>query len=148
MMIVGNVLTAVIAPILLWVISMGKSVPAFFAQATIGLITSLVAGPMSAWIGEAFPPEVRLTGGAIGYNVAVCISSGFSPLIATALVNRFGPVAPGVIYPLFALFSTIGLMIGKMCNKQGTASVGHEPIRDDDNSANVSLIDSSTSALS
>jgi len=148
MMFVGTVLTAVIAPFLLWVISMGKSVPAFFAQATIGLITSLIAGPMPAWVGEAFPPEVRLTGGGIGYNVAVCISSGFSPLLATALVNRFGPVAPGIIYPLFALCSTIGLIIGKTNNEQGTANAGHEPIRDEDNSANVALIGSATTALS
>ena len=124
-MMIGTVGTGMVAPLMLWVISMGRSVPAFFAQFTIGVISSLNAGPLSAWLCENFPPQVRLTGGALGYNLGVCISSGFSPLLATALVHQFGPVAPGVIYPLFALLTAAGLMIGekKKCRGVETGSV-------------------------
>lgn len=128
MMMIGAVATGIISPFLLWIISLGHSVPAFFAQFAIGVISSLLAGPLSAWLGETFPPHVRLTAGALGYNIAICTSSGFSPLLATALANRFGPVAPGAIYPLFALLSLIGLFISRDKNRQRAAHSEHEPI--------------------
>jgi MHS family proline/betaine transporter-like MFS transporter len=120
MMMIGCVGTGIIAPFMLRIISLGKSVPAFFAQFTIGVVASLVAGPMTAWLAEAFPPHVRLTAGSLGYNIAICTSSGFSPLMATALAHRFGPVAPGVIYPLFAVLSIIGLIITKRYPRKET----------------------------
>jgi MFS family permease len=121
MMMIGAVATGVVSPFLLWIISMGQPVPAFFAQFTIGVVSSLLAGPLSAWLGESFPPEVRMTAGALGYNIAMCTSSGFSPLLATVLANHFGPIAPGAIYPLFASLSLIGLIVGRCKHSQGAA---------------------------
>lgn len=137
MMMVGTVATGIIAPFMLWIISMGESIPAFFAQLTIGIVSSLLAGPMSAWLGETFPPHVRLTAGALGYNIAICTSSGFSPLLATALANRFGPVAPCAIYPLFASLTFIGLMIGRNNNRQATSNENESSQEDDDVTRNA-----------
>jgi MFS family permease len=124
MMMIGAVATGIVSPFLLWIISMGQPITAFVAQFTIGVVSSLLAGPLSAWLGESFPPQVRLTAGALGYNIALCTSSGFSPLLATALANRFGPIAPGAIYPLFASLSLIGLTIGK--RKHTASASGNE----------------------
>jgi MHS family proline/betaine transporter-like MFS transporter len=122
MMMIGAFGTGIISPFMIWVISLGKAVPAFLAQFTIGVVSSLLAGPMTAWLAETFPPHVRLTAGSLGYNIAICASSGFSPLLATALVNRFGPIAPGAIYPFFAFLSIIGLILSKGNQLQNAGS--------------------------
>ena len=46
-MIVGAVGVGILGPIMLWVISKGQTVQAFFAQWTIGLFLSLFGGPMN-----------------------------------------------------------------------------------------------------
>lgn len=124
-MMIGSVGTGLVAPVMIWVISSSQSVPAFFAQFTIGVVSSLFAGPMPAWLGETFAPHVRLTAGSLGYNVAICVSSGFSPLFATALVQRFGPVAPGAIYPFFAALSFIGLFVSKKITRHETENAAN-----------------------
>ena len=53
--------------------------------------------PIFAWLPEKFSPKVRLTSAALGWNFGICVSAGFSPAIATALVHGVGAVAPAVI---------------------------------------------------
>jgi MHS family proline/betaine transporter-like MFS transporter len=97
MMTVGAVLVGVIAPVMLWIISWGVPWKACLAQWSIGVLLSLFTGPLWAWLPENFSPKVRLTSAAIGYNMGMCVSAGFSPALATALVNGYGPVSAGVI---------------------------------------------------
>lgn len=97
------------APVMVWIISWGETWKAFGAQWMIGVLLSMFTGPMWAWVPENFEPKVRLTSAALGYNLGVCISAGFSPALATALVNGYGPVSAGVIYPLFATIALLGL---------------------------------------
>eukprot|EP00985_Skeletonema_marinoi_P022964 scaffold14929_cov154-Skeletonema_marinoi.AAC.6 len=95
-MICGAISLGIVGPFMLWVISAGQAVSAFFAQWTIGVLLSLFGGPMNAWLVEKFPPDVRLTSAALGYDLAHCTASAFSPLIATILVENVGPVAPSI----------------------------------------------------
>jgi MHS family proline/betaine transporter-like MFS transporter len=97
MMAVGAVLVGVIAPVMLWIISWGVPWKACLAQWSIGVLLSLFTGPLWAWLPENFSPKVRLTSAAIGYNMGMCVSAGFSPALATALVNGYGPVSAGVM---------------------------------------------------
>lgn len=94
---VGAVLVGAAAPVMVWIISWGNTLDAFFAQWAIGILLSLYAGPLSAWLIEQFPPKIRLTSASLGYNFGICLSAGFSPAIATQLVHTYGPVAPGFI---------------------------------------------------
>ena len=110
-MIIGAVSLGIAGPFLFWVISRGEMLSAFFAQWTIGVLLSLFGGPMNAWLVERFPPRVRLTSAALGYDLAHCTASAFSPLIATVLVERVGPVAPSIIYPFFGVIAIIGMLI-------------------------------------
>lgn len=93
----GAVGVGIVAPFMVWIISWGVTWKAFLAQWTIGVLLSIFTGPMWAWLPEKFPPHVRLTSAALGYNLGMCISAGFSPAIATALVNGYGPVAPAIL---------------------------------------------------
>lgn len=97
LMLAGAISVGVLAPVLLWIISWGRTLDAFFAQWAIGVLLSLYAGPLFSWLPEKFPPKTRLTSIGLGYNLGVCISAGFSPAIATALSRDFGPVAPGAL---------------------------------------------------
>ena len=118
-MIVGAVSLGVVGPFMLWVISAGEAVTAFFAQWAIGVLLSLFGGPMNAWLVEKFPPDVRLTSAALGYDLAHCTASAFSPLIATVLVENVGPVAPAAIYPFFAAIAIIGMLISTRIHREG-----------------------------
>jgi MHS family proline/betaine transporter-like MFS transporter len=93
----GAVCVGVIAPVMVWIISWGETWKAFLAQWTIGVLLSLFTGPLWAWLPENFSPKVRLTSAALGYNMGMCISAGFSPALATALVHGYGPVSAGMI---------------------------------------------------
>jgi len=97
----GVIGLAVLGPIMVNVIASGQVWQAFFAQVTLGVFLSLFGGPMNAWLVEKFPPKIRLTSAALGYDLAHCTASAFSPLIATILVRDYGVNAPGAIYPFF-----------------------------------------------
>lgn len=110
-MIPGAILIGILGPIMLWVISSGVAVSAFFAQWAIGLCLSLFGGPMNSWLVESFPAKHRLTSAALGYDLAHCTASAFSPLIATVLVKEYGPLGPCAMYPFFAVIALIGMFI-------------------------------------
>ncbi len=78
-MTIGAICVGIVAPIMIYIISWGQTWPAFAAQWTIGVLLSMFTGPMWAWLPENFDPKVRLTSAAMGYNLSVCISAGFSP---------------------------------------------------------------------
>lgn len=113
----GSLLTGAIAPVMVWVISLGGTARAFFAQWFVGLVFSIYSGPIFAFMPEIFPAKVRLTSAAFGYNVGVCLSAGFAPAIATALYQNHGPWAAGAIYPFFAVLSMIGVYIASFIPK-------------------------------
>eukprot|EP00581_Thalassiosira_minuscula_P011572 CAMPEP_0183714754 /NCGR_PEP_ID=MMETSP0737-20130205/9210_1 /TAXON_ID=385413 /ORGANISM="Thalassiosira miniscula, Strain CCMP1093" /LENGTH=483 /DNA_ID=CAMNT_0025943755 /DNA_START=175 /DNA_END=1626 /DNA_ORIENTATION=+ len=132
---VGAVSVAIFAPIFLWIISWGKPVDAFFAQWALGVLLSLFTGPLFAWMTEQFPPKVRLTSAALGYNLGICLSSGFTPAIATALVRDFGPVAPGAIYPFFAILALIGMYLSTKIDRRGDKEQTIAALDEDDSKA-------------
>lgn len=96
-MTVGAVSVGIVAPFMIWIISWGVTWKAFLAQWTIGVLLSIFTGPMWAWLPEKYNPKVRLTSAALGYNLGMCISAGFSPAVATALVHGYGPLAPAIL---------------------------------------------------
>src|SRR5699024_5628817 len=72
-------------------------------QSMINVMSSVV-------IVEVFPPKVRLTAGAIGYNLGVGPVAGTAPLVAAALVATTGnPIAPA--YYLVAIMLTVAVVL-------------------------------------
>lgn len=116
---VGVVLLAFNGPLMIKVISIGNPCAAFFAQWTLGVSLSFFGGPMNAWLVEKFPPHVRLTSAALGYDLAHCTASAFSPLVATVLVQNHGDTAPGFIYPFFAVLAVIGMFMATKVHNSG-----------------------------
>ena len=118
-MVVGAIGLGAVGPIMMMVISHGKSVPAFFAQLTIGLLLTMYGGPISAWLVERFPAKVQLTSASLGYDLAHCTASAFAPLLAIVLAQNVGLVAPGIIYPFFAILGLVGMFISTKNHQEG-----------------------------
>eukprot|EP00571_Detonula_confervacea_P001349 CAMPEP_0172322570 /NCGR_PEP_ID=MMETSP1058-20130122/46234_1 /TAXON_ID=83371 /ORGANISM="Detonula confervacea, Strain CCMP 353" /LENGTH=488 /DNA_ID=CAMNT_0013038341 /DNA_START=338 /DNA_END=1804 /DNA_ORIENTATION=+ len=116
---IGVVGLAILGPVMVNVIASGQALQAFFAQVSLGLLLSLFGGPMNAWLVEKFPPKIRLTSAALGYDLAHCTASAFSPLIATLLVRDYGVNAPGAIYPFFAVLAVVGMFMSTKIHRDG-----------------------------
>eukprot|EP00579_Thalassiosira_antarctica_P008261 CAMPEP_0201880364 /NCGR_PEP_ID=MMETSP0902-20130614/10966_1 /ASSEMBLY_ACC=CAM_ASM_000551 /TAXON_ID=420261 /ORGANISM="Thalassiosira antarctica, Strain CCMP982" /LENGTH=492 /DNA_ID=CAMNT_0048408359 /DNA_START=106 /DNA_END=1584 /DNA_ORIENTATION=- len=116
---VGAAGLAILGPIMINVISSGQAVHAFFAQWTLGVFLSLFGGPMNAWLVEKFPPKIRLTSAALGYDLAHCTASAFSPLVATLLVQNYGNSAPGLMFPFFAVLAVVGMFMSTKIHRDG-----------------------------
>ena len=127
-MVVGALGLGGLGPVLLYVISRGNALSACLCQISIGWFLSLFGGPLGAWLGERFPPKVRLTSVSLGYDIAHSTASGFSPMIATILAQKVNPTAPGIIYTFFAFVALIGLMITTQIHNDETA---HSVTRDE-----------------
>jgi hypothetical protein len=98
---------------------------------------------MWAWLPENFDPKVRLTSAAMGYNLSVCISAGFSPALATAIVNGYGPVSAGIIYPMFACIALVGLGVSVIVQRRKKVEQQYQGTHDDD----IRLMHQTSSAL-
>ena len=66
---------------------------------------------MCAWLVESFPPAMRLTSVALGYNIAQCLVGGLSPAIATFLVDHVSLPSPGFMLTIIAFLAVFGLCI-------------------------------------
>ena len=111
LMLTGAILTGITGPFFVWIISHGNTVGALLAQTALGIVQSLFQGPLFAYLPSKFPPKIRLTSFSLGYNIGICISAGFSPTIATALVQSYGNDAPGFMYSFFAVATLIGMFL-------------------------------------
>lgn len=129
---VGIVGLAVLGPIMIKVISSGQGVEAFFAQWTLGVFLAFFGGPMNAWLVEKFPPKVRLTSAALGYDLAHCTASAFSPLVATLLVQNYGYNAPGMMYSFFAILAVVGMYMSTKIHRDGGIDENDDQMADVD----------------
>ena len=118
-MVLGALGVGIVGPLCLFVIAQGQPVTVFFAQWFLGILLSLYGGPISAWLVERFPVKVRATSLSLGYDIAHCTASAFSPLVATYLVQRVSPVAPGAIYSLFATLALVGMCMSTKIHQDG-----------------------------
>jgi len=110
-MTVSAVLLAILGPLMVLLIGKGNSFLAFVAQWILGVLLSFFGGPLCAWLVENFSPEVRLTSASLGYDIAHATVGGFSPALATLMYDDVGMAGPGLLYPIFAALSLMGLYI-------------------------------------
>ncbi|WP_327668048.1 MULTISPECIES: MFS transporter [unclassified Streptomyces] len=64
-------------------------------------------------VAEMFPAAVRVTAGAITYNLAFTVFGGTTPFIATALVESGGALAPAYYVMAITLFSFVVVLAFK-----------------------------------
>ena len=77
----------------------------------MALFKACYYGPLGAAMAAVFPTETRATGMAVGYNLGVTIFGGFTPLIATVLINSTGNDAAPSFWVIFAALVSMVSMI-------------------------------------
>ena len=83
----------------------------FLAVALSLVPGSFMYGPQAALIAECFTPRLRYSGASLGYQLASIVAGGPAPLIATALLTKFGSGYSIAFYILFCAIVSIGATI-------------------------------------
>jgi metabolite-proton symporter len=98
----GLAATAVFFPL----VNTGDQAP--ICAAVVGAMAAHGAmyGPQAALITELFPTRLRYSGASMGYQVAGVLGGALAPVIAVALVHRFGSTYPVTLYVIGALAVT------------------------------------------
>ncbi|GDY29640.1 MFS transporter [Gandjariella thermophila] len=85
---------------------------ALFAIIVSLLVHDMQYGPQAALIAEAFGTNVRYSGAGLGYQLASVVAGGPAPLIAAALLSRFGTSTPISWYIVgCAVITLVALML-------------------------------------
>jgi MHS family proline/betaine transporter-like MFS transporter len=71
------------------------------------LVFSLASGTWASVLADHFPVQIRFSGIALSYNVAVVMFSGFAPLLATVLIRETGSLAAPAYYVIGASVVTL-----------------------------------------
>lgn len=108
MLLCATALFAIIAVPIFILAGVGGFATALIAQLLFILVFFFITPPVTVSIAEMFPANVRVTAGAIAYNVAFTMFGGTAPFVATALISVTGnKLAPGFYAVGIAIFSLI-----------------------------------------
>ena len=98
-------------PVFSFLLTSPSIIGIFLAQILFGLLIALYSGPGPAAIAEIFSTQNRATGMSVGYSMAVAVFGGFSPFIATLLIDFTGsPISPAYYVLFAALLTTLILL--------------------------------------
>ena len=87
----GAIMTAVLAYPLFWLFDTGSTPLAWLALLLVFLCSHApMYAPQGAFFSELFGTSVRYSGASLGAQLSAAVAGGFSPLIATALLPRYG----------------------------------------------------------
>jgi MFS family permease len=68
-------------------------------------------GPQAAYFSELFGTRVRYTGASLSYQLSSVFAGGFAPLIATALLARFGSTGVAAYIAVMALITVLSTLL-------------------------------------
>ena len=93
----------------------GGSAFVIFAAAGVGgIVHGTIVGGMSPFFVELFPTSARYTGFSLGYQVASVAGGALAPLVAVALLDRYGSTFPVSLYACaIALPGLVAMMLAR-----------------------------------
>jgi MFS family permease len=96
--VLGAILSGVWAFAVFPLIETGSPLSITLAITVALFFVSMMYGPQAALFAELFPREVRYSGASLGYQIGTVAGGGFAPIIATALLARYGTSQSIAIY--------------------------------------------------
>ena len=78
------------------------------------LVQAMLAGPISAWMGEKFAADIRYSGMSVTFQLGSTIAGGFTPLIATWLLQQGGgqdATTVGFFYMALCVISGLAILL-------------------------------------
>jgi MFS family permease len=106
----GAIMTAVLAFPLFWLFDTG-STPLIWLALLLTFLCSHAPmyAPQGAFFSELFGTSVRYSGASLGAQLSAAVAGGFSPLIATALLPKYGPNAIALYIIVMAIITIIAV---------------------------------------
>lgn len=86
----------------------------YIALAFLSVLGASIAAPAYPYVIKSFPPELRYSGVALGWNIGNALMGGTTPFIATILVEKVSRVAPAY-YLIFT--SMLFLIISQLLRR-------------------------------
>jgi MFS family permease len=117
-MILFTIVTLLTAyPAMSWLVSSPSVTRLLLVELWLACIFAFYNGATMPFLAEIMPPEVRTTGFAIAYSLAVAIFGGFTPAICTYLVHATGNSAMPAVW--LSMAALIGLSATMLCGWHG-----------------------------
>jgi len=106
----GAVMTAVLAFPLFWLFDTGSTPLIWLALLLVFLCSHApMYAPQGAFFSELFGTSVRYSGASLGAQLSAAVAGGFSPLIATALLPKYGPNAIALYIIAMSLITIVAV---------------------------------------
>jgi MHS family proline/betaine transporter-like MFS transporter len=103
----GALLTSIVVyPLFRWM-DTGSVVAVCIAMAVFAVLNGCVQGAMAVAMVDLFPPRLRYSGMAIGYNMTLAIFGGTAPLVATWLITETGDLTAPAWYLVIISVATL-----------------------------------------
>ncbi|WP_246037645.1 MFS transporter [Saccharothrix texasensis] len=122
LIIVGAAAMIVWAFLYFWLVDTASLGLVFVALAVSGVGSSLVYGPVAAYLAELFEPQVRYSGASLAYQLASILVSGGTPFIMTALLVATGTSASVSAFLLVMGVVTLASVLGLRETHRGRGS--------------------------
>ncbi len=127
MLLTATAVFAVVAIPIFVLAGMGGFGTALLAQLCFIPVFFFITPPVTVSIAEMFPADVRVTAGAISYNLAFTVFGGTAPFVATFLIDTTGnKLTPGIYAIVVAVFAflVVALAYRERGNKEMELSMG------------------------
>jgi MFS transporter, MHS family, shikimate and dehydroshikimate transport protein len=106
----GAIMTAVLAFPLFWLFDTQSTPLVWLALLLVFLCSHApMYAPQGAFFSELFGASVRYSGASLGAQLSAAVAGGFSPLIATALLPKYGPTAIAIYIIAMAVITIVAV---------------------------------------
>ena len=106
---IGNAVCLVAALLLFPVIGAGGSMALLLGVVILQAGIGLAYGPLGAYLPELFATRFRYTGAGLAYNLGTVLGGALTPIIASQLIEWYGPFAVGIYTAALCAISLIAL---------------------------------------
>ncbi|ANS29733.1 major facilitator transporter [Rhodococcus opacus] len=125
MILIGAAMIIVWAFPYFWLINT-RNLLLFFIAVTVGSVfQSMTYGPIAAYMGELFAPNVRYSAASLAYQLAAITVSGGTPFIMTALIAKTGTTTFVAVF--VALMGLVTFLCAWKLRETNTAEVRNDP---------------------
>ncbi|MFE0365922.1 MFS transporter [Streptomyces griseoaurantiacus] len=102
------------------------SAPMIFIAVAVGFVfQGLTYGPMAAYFGELFAPNVRYSGASLSYQLSAIVVSGSTPVLMTWLIAKTDSTV--LVAAFIALMGAITFVCAWFLPETNTAEVRRDP---------------------
>ena len=105
-------------------IAYGTSVESFLCLIVLGIISSIIVGPIAATLAERFRAEHRISGIGLSYNLSFGLVGGLAPLAVTYLLH----ITQTILSPAFYMMMTALISLMAIINLRDFTRVAPEDL--------------------